>query len=221
MVAVFDVNTNLAQSLSAEANRLADVYTWSRYMAQYPIRQKLARKMKPNFTSASPNADQDDFLSLEIQLVDGPHDPDLPPPLGGPVVELLATIDQPACSGNIEDVLRQLARVASQVVQSADISDVVDIIAIISQQTRFLSRRLNRVQAVQSRSSQRRVDAVQLGWARSADVLWILDTLHKPKITRHKLRHWADRGLVESRLDESGARFYSVLSVINYLDSQN
>lgn len=221
MVAVFDVETNLAHSLHKEANDLADIYIWSRYMVQYPIRQKLARKMKPNFTSMSPNADQDDFLSLEIQLVDGPHDPDLPPPLGGPVVELLATIDQPARSGNIDDLLRQLAGVAQLVVQAADISDVIDVIAIISQQARFLTRRLNRMQSVQSRSGQRRVNAIQAGWARSADVLWILDTLHKPKITRHKLRHWADRGLVESRLDESGARFYSVLSVISYLDSHD
>lgn len=219
MVAVFDVQGEMLASLETSALRLADLYAWSRYLAQYPIRQKLARKMRPNFTSASPSADQDQFLSLEVQLVDGPQDDNLPTPCGGPVAAALAAIDQPCHLGRIDESLRQLASYAPQVVESVDFSDLFDLVVILDQQVRFLSRRLRKTQLDAGKPNSRRQQAVQLGWARSADVIWILQTLHKPRVTRHQLRHWADRELIESKLTEQGARLYSVVSVLNFVDT--
>lgn len=219
MDAATNIQGEMSTNLEASALRLADLYAWSRYLAQYPTRQKLARKMRPNFTSASPSADQDQFLSLEVQLVDGPQDETLPPPCGGPVAEALAAVGQPCHSGHIDESLRQLASLAPQVVESVDFSDLFDLVAILNQQVRFLSRRLRKTQADVGKPNARRQQAVQLGWARSADVIWILQTLHKPQVTRHQLRHWADRELVESKLTEQGARLYSVVSVLNFVDT--
>lgn len=198
--------------LASMARRLAGLVTTSRMMAQHPQRQRLERKMEPNFNSASPNADQDDFLSLEIELARGSADPRLPGALKPQLRWVLGVVDQQPTSGDLAVLLRAVADHAPLVVERLTDPQVQQLYELLIDHARLLSRRLSLVEA----ANETRSKAVTSGWAKPAEMVWILELVLHQRVTKKMLKYWRQRGYVKFETTDEGVTAYDVESVLEY-----